>query len=181
MKKLISYVLLLIAGFLLPSCEKGSIDHTTLCRFTFLYSYHSTSLIFVAAQNPGCYVFVSTRGDGKSVTRQVNVESNDGRTEQNTIRTAVENNFPYVLGTNNEIGLIIGMTNFDGLRAYDRCCPNCNLQRALQWTGDKQHVKCNLCSRVYSLETGVVTDGEQGNILRRYNCSFNGESLNAWN
>ncbi len=181
MKKLISLLLLLIAGLFISSCENGSIDHTTMCRFTFLYGDHPTSLIFVAAQNPGYYVFVSTRGDGKSAVRHVSVSGNDGQEEDNIIRTAVENNFPYVLGTNNEIGLIIGMTNFDGLRAYDRCCPNCNLQRALQWTGDKQHVKCNLCSRVYSLETGVVTDGEQGNILRRYNCSFNGESLNAWN
>jgi len=169
---------------LFTSCTADpSIDRSNVCRFTFTYQDHPTSKIFVAAKSAGYYVFVTTRGDGKKSLRHVYVQSNDGSTdiEDNIIRTDIENSLNYVLGASNDIGLIIGTTNFSGLQAYDRTCPNCDVLRALQWTGDRQHVKCNTCQRVYALETGVVDSGDQGAPLRRYMCVFNGVALNAYN
>ncbi len=170
--------------WLLASCNADqSISRDSVCRFTFLYQYHPTSQLFVAAQNPGSYVFVTTRGDGKSVVRRVFVQGNaEGAVmETNDITTAVENNLNYLLGANNDIGLIIGCTNLNGLRAYDRTCPNCEVMRALQWTGNREQVVCNDCHRTYVLETGAVIAGAEGKPLQRYNCAFNGTSLNAWN
>ena len=169
---------------LLSSCTPdSSIDRSTRCEFTFSYQDYPTSQLFVAAQNPGCYVFVSTRGDGKQVPRRVTVQSNvEGAVpEENIISNALLNNLAYFLGTNNDIGLIIGMTNFNGLRAYDRCCPSCDVQRALQWTGNRQKVRCNECQRVYDLETAAIVEGAEGSPLRRFNCVFNGVTLRAWN
>jgi len=169
---------------LLTACEADpSIDHSSKCSFTFSYDDFPTSQIFVAAQNPGSYVFVSTKGDGKNTMRHVYVTSNyyQSPTEDNIITNAIYNNLNYLLGSTNEIGLIIGCSNFNGLRAYDRCCPNCTTLRALQWTGNYQKVVCNSCKRVYDLETATISEGDKGSSLRRYNCMFNGTALNVWN
>ena len=181
---LLSVVGLVAAALLSAGCEgENTISLDNKCSFTFSYQDHLTSQLFVAAQNPGCYVFVSTKGDGKKVPRHVYVQSNEegAQLEDNLITTAPENNLLYMLGANNEIGLIIGCTIFSGLTAFDRTCSNCEVQRAMQWTGNRQQVVCNYCARTYDLETGAVVAGAQGRPLSRYNCAFNGTALRAWN
>ena len=101
--------------------------------------------------------------------------------EDNIIRTDLENNLRYDLGANNDIGLIIGCTNFDGPRAYDGSCPNCPTLRAMNWSGNRQQVTCSQCSRTYSLDTGNIISGEEGSSLMRYNCAFDGTTVRAWN
>ena len=168
----------------LVACEADStINRENRCRFTFSYQDHATSNLFVAIKSPGSYAFVWVKGDGKSVPRHVYVLSNEegAKQEDNIIRTAPENQLEYTLGASNEIGLIIGCSNFNGLQAYDRVCPNCQVQRALQWTGNRQQVVCNDCHRTYALETGGIIAGDEGSPLKRYNCAFNEIALNAWN
>ena len=178
------FSLLLMLSLLLQGCEgDSSISRVDKCNFIFSYQHHPTSLLFAAVQTPGSYVFVSTKGDGKNVVRHVYVQSNDkdATVEDNTITTALENSYLYMLGANNEIGLIIGCTNFNGSVAYDRTCPNCEMLRAMQWTGNRQQVVCNYCHRIYDLETGGIIEGDKGSTLRRYYCAFNGAILKAWN
>lgn len=180
----LSLSLLLTLSLFLMSCEgDSSISREDKCSFTFSYENHPTSQLFVAVQNPGCYAFVSTKGDGKNTVRHVYVQSNEKNAtlEDNTITTALENSLVYLLGTNNEIGLIVGCTNFNGPVAYDRTCPNCQVLRAMQWTGNRQQVVCNYCQRSYDLETGGVIQGAEGSALKRYYCAFNGNAVRVWN
>lgn len=175
--------LMMLAILVLTGCgAQDSISRENRCWFLFSYTDHPTSILFNIVQNPGCYAYVTTRGDGKSSPRHVVVRSNDASTpiEDNLIRTAPENELRYELGASNDIGLIIGMTNFNGQRAYDGCCPNCSYT-AMDWTGNRQHVKCSKCSRTYSLETGNITEGSEGRSLLLYNCTFDGTALRAWN
>ena len=103
--------------------------------------------------------------------------------EDNIISTDKEVSYTaYLLGANNAIGLIVGMTNFNGLVAYDRICPNCTGMRALAWSEEnRQHVFCHSCKRTYDLETGTLVDGDDGDALLRYGCSFNGTLLSVGN
>ncbi len=180
-----SLMCLLATALLTVGCknEDSSISREDRCSFTFSYEDHRTSTLFVAVQNPGCYVFVSTKGDGKNTVRHVYVVSNEegAEVEDNIIRTAPENNLEYRLGANNEIGLIVGCTNFNGLCGYDRTCPNCTVLRALQWTGNRQKVTCKECKRTYDLETAAVIEGAGGSPLKRYYCAFNGIAVRVWN
>ena len=111
------------------------------------------------------------------------MNSNDGKTpqEDNIISTDLENYSSYVLGASNSIGLFIGTTNFNGLWAYDRACPNCTNLQAMNWTGNRQQVNCSRCKRTYELETGAIISGDEGSSLMRYFCSFDGSILRAWN
>lgn len=169
---------------LLTSCEaEAPVSRKYVCRFVFSYRDHATSLLFAAAQNPGTYVYVTTKGDGKTSVRHVYVNSNDAKTpqEDNIISTDLENYSSYVLGASNSIGLFIGTTNFNGLWAYDRACPNCSSLQAMNWTGNRQQVICPRCQRTYELETGAIISGDEGSPLMRYFCSFDGSILRAWN
>ena len=170
--------------FLFSSCEaEAPVSRKYICSFVFSYKEHATSLLFAAAQNPGTYVYVTTKGDGKTSVRHVYVNSNDGKTpqEDNVISSDLENYSSYVLGASNSIGLFIGTTNFNGLWAYDRACPNCTNLQAMNWTGNRQQVVCPRCQRTYELETGAILSGDEGSPLMRYYCSFDGSLLRAWN
>ena len=101
--------------------------------------------------------------------------------EDNVIGTEIEKRTACVLGASNSIGIIVGMTNFNGLWAYDRSCPNCASLQAMDWTGNRQQVACPKCKRTYDLETGNIIDGAPGEALLRYFCSFDGTILHAWN
>lgn len=181
---MIRRLLPLLCALLLVACNADDIvSRRYACHFVFSYEQHSTSLLFAAATNPGSYVYVTMTGDGKTTARHVYVTSNDGKTprEDNVISTEIEKRTACILGASNNIGLIIGMTNFNGLWAYDRSCPNCTNLQALDWTGNRQQVACPKCKRTYDLETGSITNGEPGESLLRYLCAFDGSLLRAWN
>lgn len=192
MKRWKSWVISVISltSYLLPltslftSCEADDIvSRRYPCHFIFSYQEHSTSMLFAAARVPGTYVYVTTKGDGKSSVRHVYVNSNDGKTpqEDNVISTDLENYSSYILGASNSIGLFIGTTNFNGLWAYDRACPNCSRLQAMDWTGNRQQVACPRCQRTYELETGNIISGDEGERLMRYYCTFDGSILRAYN
>ena len=174
---------ILLAMMSVACTAEDAISREYICSFVFSYDTHPTSLLFTAARSAGSYVYVTTEGDGKTTHRHVYVTSNDGKTprEDNVITTEIESRATYRLGASNSIGLIIGLTNFNGLTAYDRCCPNCNGLQALDFSGNRQQVACAKCLRTYDLETGGVVSGEKGAPLMRYLCSFDGSMLRAWN
>ena len=177
-------LLILLLGVWLIACEaEAPVSRKYVCRFVFSYKDHATSLLFAAAQNPGTYVYVTTKGDGKNSVRHVYVNSNDEKTpqEDNIISTDLENYSSYVLGASNSIGLFIGTTNFNGLWAYDRACPNCSSLQAMNWTGNRQQVLCNNCKRVYDLETAAITSGAEGDPLMRYMVSLDNLRLTVSN
>jgi len=163
----------------LISCDDATdyISHRYTCRFVFDETQHPTSLLFGALKSPGTYVTVTTTGDGRATLRHVYVTINDGRTptEDNVIRTDRENNMAYQLGARNDIGLIVGCTNFNGPTAYDRACPNCADLQPLNFSGNRQQVACGKCSRTYDLETGASASG--GDPLMRYIANYNGQRL----
>ncbi len=168
---------------LLASCDDVTdyISRRYPCRFIFDETQHPTSLLFSALKSPGTYVTVTTSGDGRTTLRHVYVTSNDGRTatEDNVIRTDRENYNNYQLGARNDIGLIVGCTNFNGLTAYDRACPNCADLQTLNFGGNRQQVVCTNCQRLYDLETGACTTG--GDALWRYLAKYNGQWLSVSN
>lgn len=168
------------------SCKKEDdvISRRYPCRFQFYAEQHPTSIIFSACKSPGSYVYIYTKVLANGV-RHVYAQSNDEKTptEDNIISTDKELNYTaYLLGANNEIGLIVGCTNFNGLAAYDRTCPNCTGMRPLGWSSqNRQQVFCNACKRTYDLETGAITTGSKGDALLRYGCNFDGARLNVGN
>lgn len=179
-------ILLVSLLMLFASCkENDTISHRYPCRFHFYKELHPTSLIFSAYNSPGTYVFVYSKVeiDGTRSSRFVYVESSSNKVpvERNRMETQIENNVPYVLGANNEIGLIIGCTNFSGPVAYDRICPNCTGIYPLVWAGNGQRVSCNSCKRVYELETGAISSGSDGEPLMRYVISLDNVRLNVTN
>ena len=179
-KRLLAFCLLAI----LMACDADDIvSRRYPCFFVFSYEQHSTSLLFAAARSAGTYVYVTASGDGKTTARHVYVTSNDGKTprEDNIIGTDKENYTSFLLGASNDIGLFVGMTNFNGLWAYDRSCPNCSNLQPLDFTGNRQQVMCSRCQRTYDLETGSIVSGDNGNALMRYFCSFDGSLLRVWN
>jgi len=166
------------------SCkEDAPISRRYPCRFTFNAEQHPTSIIVSACKSPGSYVYIYTSIDNMGI-RHVYAQSNDGKTprEDNVISTDREKNYTaYLLGANNEIGLIVGLTNFNGLAAYDRTCPNCEGLQPLAWADNRQKVSCSKCKRVYDLETGTLFSGNEGDALMRYGCNFNGLILSVGN
>lgn len=177
-------VVFLFVALMLVACEgEAPISRHYPCSFTFNYEHHPTSLLFAAARSAGTYAIVTTSGDGKTSIRHVYVTVNDGKTsrEDNVISTDKENYTAFRLGASNDIGLIIGLTNFNGLTAYDRCCPNCATLTATDFTGNRQQVACPKCHRTYDLETGGIRSGDDGEPLMRYYCAFDGTLMRAWN
>ena len=147
------------------------------------YDTHSTCLAFAAVQSPGMYVSITTKGDGRTTVRHVYVTSNEkgAKTEDVIIRNDDENYRTFALGRSNDVGLIVGCTNFSGPTAYDRSCPNCETLETLDFTGNRQHVGCDKCGRTYMLETGAIVTGTKGDPLLRYGVVFDGNRLSVGN
>ena len=81
-----------------------------------------------------------------------------------------------MLGLDNGRGFIIGRSAWrsDNPYVFDRVCPNCykehrDTKYVLNFTNNKDEVKCGTCKRTYSLiNGGLVTAGENGDKLFRY-------------
>lgn len=174
-------MLTIATALALAACDDATdfISHRYRCHFIFDVQQHPTSLLVAAVKSPGAYVFVTTTGDGKNSVRHVYVTSNALNTpqEDNLIRTDRENYSTYLLGARNDIGLIVGCTNFNGMTAYDRACPNCTSLTALSFAGNRQQVECKHCGRTYDLETGAIVDGNNGEPLMRYIVKYNGQQI----
>ena len=175
-------VMLFISILLLVSCDAEDLISTRFpCSFYFNPTLHQGSSIETALLNPGCYTFISvkndgiwhiysTLNDGRNFTEDIKITTDRTEGWDNRIKT-------HALGANN--GIIIGRSNFQGLVAWDRQCPNCITQYGgtnypLELNGIRQSVMCKKCKRTYSLDTGAITEGAEGEALMRYGISYDG-------
>ena len=169
---------------LLTACKgEDPISRTYRCAFYFYYEPHPTSLLFSAYRSPGMFVYVYSSVESGGL-RHIYVESNDGKTpvEDNLVNTAIEQQSPCILGASNQIGLIVGCTNFNGPTAFDRSYPNCLMHQALNWyEANRQQVVCEKCLRRYDLNTGAIVAGVQGEALMRYIITFDGRRMHVGN
>ena len=110
----------------LTSCgAEDSISRRFLCRFTFHTQNHPGNTLEIALNGFGTYTFVSA--SYKNNIWHIYSTPNDGRNKPEDIRITASTELQYAkvynLGANN--GIIIGNSNFNKYRAYDRQCPNC--------------------------------------------------------
>lgn len=170
----------MIIPFLLSSCgAENTISRKFACQFTFQTQNHAGNTLEIALNGYGTYTFVSA--SYKNGVWHILSTPNDGsgKTEDIAITAANEKQYtnPTNLGANN--GIIIGQTNFNGIVAYDRQCPNCINQYGgtnypLAWNPtNRQLVTCAKCHRTYDLEYGNIKDGASGDRLMQYLISYN--------
>lgn len=167
-----------VVAFALASCGDESVSRRFPCHFTFHTEWHPTSMIVTAMNTYNYYVRIGmTNYRGAYV---VNAEDRNGKQESTTLTNEVENlafSGGIYLGAGAAQGtLIVGRTNFQGYVAWDGQCPNCatgiTTRYPLQWTDNATSVRCNTCKRTYSLETGAILDGANGETLMRYIVSY---------
>ena len=173
---------MLFVVFILAACEaENRISTRFPCNFYFNPKLHPGTSIETALNNLGNYTFISvknngiwhiysTLNDGRNITEDIKITTDRTEGWDNRIKT-------YALGANN--GIIIGRSNFQGLVAWDRQCPNCITQYGgvnypLELNGIRQSVMCKKCKRTYSLETGTITEGAKGDPLMGYGIDYNG-------
>ena len=173
---------MLFVVFILAACEaENRISTRFPCNFYFNPKLHPGTSIETALNNLGNYTFISvknngiwhiysTLNDGRNITEDIKITTDRTEGWDNRIKT-------HALGANN--GIIIGRSNFQGLVAWDRQCPNCITQYGgvnypLELNGIRQSVMCKKCKRTYSLETGAITEGAKGDPLMGYGISYNG-------
>lgn len=174
--------LLMALVVVLSLCGCGAEDLYTsdyACRFVFNTKYHAGTSIETALNGPGMYTMISASKIGGVWHIYSTLNDGQDKTEDIRLNTAEENYADYSdLGAAN--GIIIGLSNFNGLVAWDRQCANClrdhgGLRYPLRWAGaNRQSVECTNCGRLYSLETGAVTEGDPGISLFRYRISYAG-------
>ena len=173
---------MLFVVFILAACEaENRISTRFPCNFYFNPKLHPGTSIETALNNLGNYTFISvknngiwhiysTLNDGRNITEDIKITTDRTEGWDNRIKT-------HALGANN--GIIIGRSNFQGLVAWDRQCPNCITQYGgvnypLELNGIRQSVMCKKCKRTYSLETGAITEGTKGAPLMGYGIDYNG-------
>lgn len=173
---------MLFVIFILAACEaENRISTRFPCNFYFNPKLHPGTSIETALNNLGNYTFISvknngiwhiysTLNDGRNITEDIKITTDRTEGWDNRIKT-------HALGANN--GIIVGRSNFQGLVAWDRQCPNCITQYGgvnypLELNGIRQSVMCKKCKRTYSLETGTITEGAKGDPLMGYGISYNG-------
>lgn len=173
--KTLKHALALLPVAMLTACGADSQYSTTYpCNFYFDTGKHPTSILTRSLSNPGMWNFVSVR-QSQGINHVI-VNPNSGETEDIPMTTELENNRVSYdhLGADN--GIIVGCSNFSGIRAYDRHCPNC-LDKAknskLDWDENNQMVKCPSCKLVYMLETGSCTTASIR--LLEYKVAYAGE------
>ena len=173
-----------IAGGMLCSCAADENEYTKdyQCYFVFDTSVHNTSLINNCVNPLSSGVFCMVSQTPKNGVRYINVQLNDGKTNESVaITTEIETRQSCILGASN--GLVIGCSTLNDakLYAYDRQCPNClqnYLYKPLQWTNNGQWLTCTTCNRCYDLNnSGYVVSGDAGVKLLRYPATYTGTTL----
>ena len=171
-------IALIVCCMLMFACDTENQYSTKYrCSFYFDTAKHPTSILTRSLSNPGMWVFVSVQQ--KQGVNHVMVSPNNGeQTEDIAMTTEIENNrINYNnLGANN--GIIVGCSNFNGIKAYDRLCPHClntSKNSSLEWDGNYQQVKCKTCKFIYLLETGNCTT--ESLRLLEYKVAYGGEGM----
>lgn len=174
------YLFIILAVIMLAGCGDDPISRRYPCRFLFYTQWHPTSMIVSALSSYNEFVKVSIGVQAGGGAYTVNVSDRRGNTETNRLTNELENRFytnGIYLGAGGAQGsLILGQTNFAGYVAWDGQCPNCVRDYMavypLQWTDNATQVRCRSCGRVYSLETGNILSGADGDALLKYNVNY---------
>lgn len=173
-----------ISLFFLFACS-GEQQYSTqyACSFVFFASSHQTSCLTLALGNPGQFVIVAPQ-TRQGVTHLM-LTPNNGEPEDLPMTTAKENDRVSYQNMGAQQRLVIGRSQFDGLKAYDGQCPNCMVEYGrtnfpLTWVDNGHRLKCDKCSRKYDPNAdGIPTDGQrEGDVrLLQYRADYNGERL----
>ncbi len=169
-------IVVAVLAVLLSGCADDPISRKYPCRFLFYTQWHPTSIIVSALSGYNEFVRISMGLQGGGGAYVVNVTNSQGKTESNRLTNELENRFftsGVYLGAGGSMGaILLGQTNFNGYIAWDALCPNCTASYStkylLQWTDNATQVKCSSCNRTYSLETGNILNGAEGESMMRY-------------
>lgn len=186
--KRLCHLVIVSTLLLLGACEAEQQYSTRYpCSFVFYAINHPTSALTHCLGNPGHFVIV-TPSLKSGVTHLMLTPNlnNNWSSEQLDIPmlTAKENDrlsYSY-MGANQR--LIIGLSNFNGLKAYDGQCPNClengtSINRPLNWTDNGLRLICQKCQTKYDPNTNV----RQGEVPRliEYQAEYQGTNLYVHN
>lgn len=169
----------MLLPLLLLSCTADDERYTTeyTCAFSFDTKTHITSMLTRALGNPGMFVAVDVTKE-KGIFKLSMQQNNGTDSETVYLTTEEENRRIGNVGASNS--LIIGCTNFNGLAAFDRQCPNCLSNHTtrnfpLTWADNGQAVTCATCKRVYQLNySGSANEGKR---LIEYRVRYDGTLL----
>lgn len=160
------------------------------CSFVFYASNHPYCALSLAVGNAGQYVIVEPKVMSGVTHLKLTPNMGTWTAEQTDVAlvTAIENErLSYNnMGANGR--LIIGLSQFSGLKCYDGQCPNClknttSTNRPLSWADKGQMLECASCKVKYNPNAqGVPTNGTaETPRLIEYRVDYNGERLYAHN
>ena len=184
----------LTVAVLLTACGADPVfDNEYAPSFSFNVGWHKGCIIEDALSIAGTFVFISVPTDGNP--RFVITPSNPDREEvllpvSEIERRALEaqRQSPWgTMGINRR--LLVGTSNFDGLKAFDGHCPSCHAETGrrdypLTWTENHQHVGCANCGRVYNPNGNgslMNAKGSSDRNLKNYGVDYNGQILTVRN
>lgn len=175
-KSLLRRLGICLTFMLLAACEADTKYNTQYpCNFVFFTNIYPTSALTRAVSNPGEFCIVEPKTEQGVV--HLKLRPNRGTWAQSDLdlamRTAIGNERLSYASMGAARGLIIGHSNFFGLKAYDLQCPNCldelgAPRSPLQWTDDGRYLECARCHRVYNQDNDdgtIVSNGQKGDRL----------------
>lgn len=178
-------ILSLIAAVLLCACTSDDgerFNSTYACNFIFDTQLHPTSALARCLSNPGMFVKATVRKSSNGALHIMVDPAAGGEKEDVAITTESERRAMLDGNFGANSSLIIGLTNFNGLAAYDAQCAWCldnaagnSFPLAFQQNGQK--AACAKCQRVYDLNTSTAADCR----LKEYRVEFDGRVLRVHN
>jgi len=192
MRRLVAFLF----AILLMACDVTNRYSTRYpCSFIFYPNQYVTSALTRALGNPGDFVMV--RPVVQQGVTHLMLTPNHGQWEQNdtdlVMRTAITGERISYASMGAARALIIGHSQFFGLKAFDRQCTNClndygSERYPVYWNPDNdQQVVCPKCHRVYSLESDDAfpilngKDGDEPLMQYKIDLAANNERLAVHN
>ena len=172
-------IYLLFTLILFAACgAEDSVSTKYRCSFAFYTQNHPSNSLTTALEGYGTYTIVTTAYIKGNWHVYSTLNDGNNKTEDIIITAKNEEQMSKLVDVGANNGIILGRTNFNGYVAWDRQCPNCinqygNPNFPLEWNkDDRQAVTCNKCLRTYSLETGNIINGSDGDRLMQYLVSY---------
>ena len=170
---------------LLMGCgADSSISREYECYFVFDTSLHPLPCQLTGVLgNPGHFAKVQS-SMVQGVRHLKTTRNYDNATEDIMLRSEQESKTACELGANNCI--IVGVSSFNGLVAYDGQCANClkelgGTNYPLTWQNNGMQLHCAKCNRTYDANNGTIASGTSGRELLRYRAVFDGVILRVFN
>ena len=178
------YILLSICLMLVACNANDSISRENRCQFRFDTSLHPLPCQLTGILgNPGHFAKVQS-SMVQGVRHLKTTRNYDNATEDIMLRSEQESKTACELGANNCI--IVGVSSFNGLVAYDGQCANClkelgGTNYPLTWQNNGMQLHCAKCNRTYDVNNGTIASGTSGRELLRYRAVFDGVILRVYN